>query len=152
MEIEINRYNFGPLQCEGTLKVNEEYLCDTLEPKAIDWSKQRKVKGKTAIPEGRYRLVMSYSTKFHREMPYLENVPEFTGIMIHTGNVATRPDGTSGDSQGCILVGTNMEQGRLHASRVAFEKLNTILHAAISIHEEVWVTVTSERKWTYKKK
>ena len=151
MELEIRRYNFGPLQCEGILKVNGEYLCDTLEPKAIDWSKQKKVKGVTAIPEGRYRLVMSYSMNFHREMPYLENVPEFSGIMIHTGNVATRPDGNPGDSQGCILVGTNSGQATLYGSRVAFEKLNAILHAAMSIHEDVWVTVTSERKWTYKK-
>lgn len=151
MELEIRRYNLGPLQCEGILKVNGAYFCDTLEPKAIDWSKQKKVKGVTAIPEGRYRLVMSYSKKFHREMPFLENVPEFSGIMIHTGNVATRPDGNPGDSQGCILVGTNSGQDTLYGSRVAFEKLMGMLEAAQKRGEEMWVTVSSPKKWTYNK-
>ena len=39
----------GELYLEGI-----GYFCDTLEPHCIDWSKEKKVAGKTAIPEGRY--------------------------------------------------------------------------------------------------
>ena len=42
----------GELYVEGI-----GWYCDTLEPHCIDWSKEKKVKGKTAIPEGENRMV-----------------------------------------------------------------------------------------------
>lgn len=95
--------------------------CDTLEPKWRDLKKQQKVKGQTAIPEGEYKIVMSPSSKFHRNMPYLKNVPQFEGIMIHPGN-------TVKDTMGCILVGTKNSSG-LANSRATFEKIMKILNS-----------------------
>ena len=93
--------------------------CDTLEPQWRDLKTQQKVMGKTAIPEGEYKIVMSPSAKFHRNMPYLKDVPQFEGIMIHPGN-------TVEDTRGCILVGTKYGAG-LANSRAKFEKIMKIL-------------------------
>ena len=49
------------------------------------------------IPAGIYPLKMSYSPKFNKRMPEICDVPERTGIRIHTG---TLPE----HSTGCILV------------------------------------------------
>lgn len=149
MDLTINRYSFGPRQCMGYLEVNGEYQCDTLEPKAIDWSKEKKRVGVTAIPEGRYRIKLTYSKTFKRTMPFLQDVPEFTGVMLHTGNVATKPDGTPGDSRGCILVGVTALEGVLEQSRLQFSKLYPLLEKAAKSGEEIWVTVQSNRKWEY---
>ncbi|MBQ2589846.1 MAG: hypothetical protein II576_11395, partial [Prevotella sp.] len=82
------------------------YICDTLEPQWRDYAKgARKIKGKSAIPEGRYPVVITYSPKFKQWLPLLVNVPMFSGIRIHAGNDAVN------DSQGCILVGENRVRG-----------------------------------------
>ena len=95
--------------------------CDTLEPQWRDLKKEKKVRGKTAIPEGKYKIVMSPSAKFHRNMPYLKDVPQFEGIMIHPGN-------TVKDTMGCILVGVKSGTGLL-VSRATFEKIMKILNS-----------------------
>ena len=95
--------------------------CDTLEPQWRDLKTEKKVRGKTAIPEGEYKIVMSPSAKFHRNMPYLKDVPQFEGIMIHPGN-------TVKDTMGCILVGVKSGTGLL-VSRVTFEKILKILNS-----------------------
>ena len=97
--------------------------CDTLEPKWRDLKKEKKVRGKTAIPEGEYKIVMSPSAKFHRNMPYLKDVPQFEGIMIHPGN-------TVKDTMGCILVGVKSGTGLL-VSRITFEKIMKILNSEV---------------------
>ena len=74
------------------------YICDTLEPQWRDYAKgARKIKGKSAIPEGRYPVVITYSPKFKQWLPLLVNVPMFSGIRIHAGNDAVN------DTQGCLL-------------------------------------------------
>ena len=95
--------------------------CDTLEPQWRDLKKEKKVRGKTAIPERKYKIVMSPSAKIHRNMPYLKDVPQFEGIMIHPGN-------TVKDTMGCILVGTK-NSSWLANSRATFEKIMKILNS-----------------------
>jgi hypothetical protein len=48
-----------------------------MEPHAIDWSTEEKVKGKTAIPCGEYVVEYKRSSKFKKQMPYLVDVPNF---------------------------------------------------------------------------
>lgn len=95
------------------------HLCDTLEPCYRDLQVEKKIKGKTAIPEGQYKIVLSPSSKFHKIMPFLQNVPQFNGVMIHPGN-------TPKDTQGCILTGT-LDGNNLKLSRIAFDKILRII-------------------------
>jgi hypothetical protein len=60
-----------------------------------------KIYGQTCIPRGLYKVTISYSHHFNRDLPELLNVPGFTGVRIHGGN---RP----ADTEGCILLGRNV--------------------------------------------
>ena len=92
-------YTIGRLEIEGAGE--NLYFCDTLEPTWRDYAHGgRKVKGRSAIPEGRYAVVISWSPKFKAWLPILLGVPNFSGIRIHAGN-------TAADTEGCILVGKN---------------------------------------------
>jgi hypothetical protein len=54
------------------------YFCDTLEPTWRDYAHGAyKVKGRSAIPEGRYAVVISWSPKFRQWLPILLGGPEF---------------------------------------------------------------------------
>ena len=150
MNIFVKRKHFLSNCTIGSLEVVYEdnplcpiYICDTLEPHAIDWSKEKKVKGKTAIPCGQYRIEYKRSPKFGRRMPYLVDVPHFQGIMIHSGNFPK-------DTQGCILVGVNppMKQDipipKLTGSRIKFDMLNELIAQAMKNGEMVTIIVTNK--------
>lgn len=107
-------YTIGKLYIDGRL------ICDTLEDKVRDLSKEKKVYGETAIPYGTYKVSWTYSPKFKKCMPLLENVPNFSGIRIHSGNTAK-------DSLGCILVGENKQKGMVLNSRATVDKLYPII-------------------------
>ena len=118
----------------GCLYCNGVKVCDTLEPHCIDWQKEKKVYGQTAIPEGEYRCVIGYSTHFKAQRPYLEKVPHFSGIMIHEGRDVR-------STKGCILVGTLLPHDRLTYSKVALGKGMEKLRYAEKSGQEVWITV-----------
>ena len=82
--------------------------------------KSKKVYGQTAIPTGTYRVIISYSNKFKRQMPLLLNVPGFLGIRIHSGN-------TEKDTEGCLIVGKNKVVGKVIESKDTYNKLFSIL-------------------------
>ena len=134
MEILIQRDKRDAFTC-GTLYINGEYFCDTLERKCIDWSKEKKIPGMTAIPDGRYEVVIKVSPSWHRPMPYLLDVPNFRGIMIHPGN-------TPADSKGCILVGSAFEwTSCLYDSRLTFNRLFNKIDTARIERELVYITL-----------
>lgn len=135
-----NTYTIGALQVENPETHKMEYFCDTLEPHAINWQKEKKTAGLTAIPEGRYAVTIRYSKTFKRKMPFLLDVPQFVGIMIHTGNTAK-------NTRGCILVGRNTLVGQVTESRIHFQKLYRMIEESIDSGEEVWVTVRSSKDW-----
>lgn len=116
----------------GRLFVDGRYLCDTLEDKVREPGV--KVPGETAIPAGRYRVIVNVSPKFGRELPRLLDVPGFDGILIHRGNSAR-------DSAGCVLLGENKEKGRVVNSTPYEVRLTKLIKDAIEKGEEVWITV-----------
>lgn len=113
----------------GHLYINGQYFCDTLEDKDrglkqtdnVISIKAKKIFGKTAIPIGRYNVVITYSPKFKKYLPLVENVKGFSGIRIHQGN-------TANDTEGCILVGKNNIVGMVTHSedtlKALMQKLN----------------------------
>ena len=113
----------------------ERYFCDTLEPTWRDYANGAyKVKGRSAIPEGRYAVVISWSPKFGAWLPILLGVPKFEGIRIHAGN-------TSEDTEGCILIGKNREVGKVLDSRIWVHRLKQKIVEAKGRGEPVWITI-----------
>ena len=117
----------------------DDYFCDTLEPTWRDYEHGAyKVKGRSAIPEGRYAVVISYSPKFKQWLPILLGGPEFNrkwqGIRIHAGN-------TSEDTEGCILVGKNKLVGQVVDSRIWLHRLKQKIVEAKDRGEPVWITI-----------
>ena len=113
----------------------DRYFCDTLEPTWRDYEHGAyKVKGRSAIPEGRYAVVISYSPRFKQWLPILLGVPKFEGIRIHAGNTAK-------DTEGCILVGKNREVGTVLDSRKWLYELKQKIVEAKDRGESVWITV-----------
>ena len=124
MILDLHRKYRKPGYTIGLLYVNGAYVCNTLEDTdrglTDKMSSQEiaaiKVKGKTAIPTGRYKILMTYSPRFKKDMPLLCAVKGFEGIRIHSGNTAS-------DTEGCILCGRNTEVGKVTDSRFWTEKV-----------------------------
>ena len=117
----------------------DDYFCDTLEPTWRDYANGAyKVKGRSAIPEGRYAVVISWSQKFGAWLPMLLGGEEFNrkwqGIRIHAGN-------TSEDTEGCILVGKNKLVGQVVDSRIWLHRLKQKIVEAKDRGEPVWITI-----------
>ena len=120
---------------EYSTGIEDRYFCDTLEPTWRDYKHGAyKVKGRSAIPEGRYAVVISFSPKFKQWLPILLGVPKFEGIRIHAGN-------TSADTEGCILVGKNREVGKVLDSRIWVHRLKQKIVEAKGRGEPVWITI-----------
>lgn len=136
MEMTLKRIEKHKNYTTGKLYVNGEYLCDTLEPtwRDIGWGRpDRKVAGRTAIPEGRYPVVVTLSPKFGRWLPLLLHVPQFEGIRIHAG-------GSAADTAGCILPGIARSEGRLIDSHLWEHRIVRRL-AERREGEAVWIEV-----------
>ena len=134
-------YTIGRLYCLGEREGEGlQPFCDTLEPPRRNllnggkWNKRLKVKGMTAIPEGRYLMRFTYSPKFGKRLFQLMDVPLFDGIRIHSGNSVK-------DTQGCILVGNNTKVGRLENSRAVLFKLEMRLKGFQGPNDLVFITI-----------
>ncbi len=105
MKLKLIRESFTENTTIGKLYIDGVYFCYTLEDAVRD--EGVKIKGKTAIPRGEYKVKLSRSSRFERTMPmiYTESNEyelknkgiSFKGIRIHGGN-------THKNTEGCILV------------------------------------------------
>lgn len=118
MKLTLIRNKSSDKSTIGELLYNGIHQCWTLE----DIERTEKVYGKTAIPKGTYEVVISYSNRFKRMLPLLLNVPDFTGVRIHSGN-------TAADTEGCVLVGSKKGTDCVLESRAAFNALFAKLKA-----------------------
>ena len=125
-------YTIGRLEDENGMKV-----CDTLEPTWRDYKGgEMKIPRKSAIPEGTYRVVVTKSRRFQKYLPLLVGVPGFEGVRIHSGN-------TSRDTEGCILVGQNLQVGKVLWSQITLEKLMRL------IENEKVIYLTIKNTWQH---
>ena len=144
MEIKVVRRYRAPGYTIGTMLIDGARVSDTLEDRDRDLNRdgdlndtgEGKVYSETAIPYGRYRVTLEYSPKFKRRLPYLHNVPHYTGILMHRGG---GPEHTAG----CILPGENKVKGRLINSAIYEERLVKIIEDAIASGQQAWVTIES---------
>lgn len=135
MNIRIDRLYKKEDYTIGNLYINGEYLCNTLEDKVrtLDTTED-KIYGETAIPEGRYEVILSYSPHFKKILPELLDVPMFKDIRIHAGN-------DKEDTKGCILVGENKEVGKVINSRKTMKKLMSRIKTAWDNGEKIYINI-----------
>ena len=133
MELRLVRETFTAASTIGRLWIDGLFECFCLEDVVHDGPK---IPGHTAIPYGRYQIIIDFSSRFGRALPRLLNVPGFTGIRIHPGNDA-------GDSSGCILVGRTKGHDFIGESRAAFSVLFLKLNAALQ-KEKIFITIEKD--------
>lgn len=152
MELKVKRKAKRETYVIGDLSIDEVFFSNTLEDTdrglTSDMSdeqiKEIKQKGITAIPTGRYKVVMNVqSPKFSKYkqyefckgyLPRLVDVPGYEGVLIHIG---TYPK----DTDGCILVGKNTVKGAVMNSTATFKKLYDILKNADEAGEDIYITI-----------
>lgn len=138
MEINVKRLYRKSEYTIGKMYIDGVYFCDTVEDTDRGLTQNmknstieaKKVYGKTAIPMGRYKVILSYSNKFGKTLPLLKDVLGFSGVRIHSGN-------TAADSLGCIIVGENKIKGGVINSRVTMERLMTKLRG----QKDIYITI-----------
>ncbi|MDR2292574.1 MAG: DUF5675 family protein [Prevotellaceae bacterium] len=145
MELKLKRRFLGEEYTIGSLYVDGEYFCDTLEDKdrgltqsmPLEMIRKTKIQHETAIPAGVYKVVVNLSPAKKRLLPRLLDVPGFSGILIHRGN-------TQHDSSGCILVGENKVKGKVINSTPYEKRLVEILTKAQERGEKIRITVINK--------
>jgi hypothetical protein len=128
MTLELIRRWFTDKSTIGELFIEDVFFCYTLEDKV----REEKIKGKTAIPYGTYKVVIDLSNRFQRLMPHILDVPNFEGIRIHSGN-------TDKDTEGCIIVGMTKSKDFVGQSREAF---NSLFEELTTTEEEITIEIT----------
>ncbi len=113
MHLHIMRNSTSEESTTGSLFLDGEFVCFTLE----DTKRIKKAHGETRIPDGLYeltlrnegRLSQRYANLYgemHLGMLWLQKVPNFDWIYIHTGN-------KRGNTEGCILVGDTLNNNQI---------------------------------------
>lgn len=140
--------------CIGHIYVDGQYICDSIEDTdrmldqtmSINEILKKKIKSQTAIPTGTYNVLMNVvSPKFSLKqyymdickgkVPRLDNVPGWSGVLIHVGN-------TEKNSAGCIIVGKNLVKGQVLQSKQCFENLYHLMDISHRIGDRITITIT----------
>lgn len=137
----------------SNLTIDGKWFCNVLEDadRGLDDSmsiakiRELKKPSITAIPKGTYEITLDaispkyctnsfYKQVCNGKVPRLLNVKGFEGILIHAGN-------TDKDSAGCLLVGINLERGKVLKSQETFRKLYKMLSEAKLRGEYIQITI-----------
>src|SRR5210317_510021 len=109
MKVQVIRTQFGTDATNGMLFIDGVFECYTLE----DQYQAVKVMHETCIPEGKYDIQFRKTGGFHAKyseryknahygMLHIQDVPNFTYILIHSGN-------TDEHTSGCLIVGETQQ-------------------------------------------
>lgn len=133
MELTLKPYKITKLSSISKLFVDGLYECDILEDTVR--AANSKIFGKTAIPAGRYQIVMTMSTRFKRILPLLVGVPGYEGVRIHPGN---KPE----DTEGCLLPGQECATENFVAcSNLEFNQLMVKINKANKAGQKIYIDV-----------
>ncbi len=142
MELLIKRYIYndskttgGEANNIGDFFIDGVFFCYSLEDQ-IRYS-DKKVYGKTAIPDGRYKVILTMSNRFKRIMPLLLDVPNFSGVRLHGGNTAE-------NSHGCPLIAFNTDKVKIwgSAEKALTKKLQEFKNN--TLEGEIWLTIENK--------
>lgn len=116
--ISVVRFDYKPNHTKSMIFVDGEFFSFGLEP---EYKGGIPIFGdRDLIPEGVYKVVLSFSPKFRRVLPEVLNVPFNSGIRIHAGNKPT-------DTSGCLLPGSYFVGDTLIKSIVKLDKLYDLI-------------------------
>lgn len=146
LELAILRKYKNILYTIGKFLIAGVYFCDTLEDpvrELVDLNNdgdfndpgEGKIYGDTAIPAGRYEVIVTMSPKLGRRLPLIVGVPGFSGIRIHWGK-------NKFWSEGCPLVGENKIKGGLINGQYYEKELVRIIDEAVLAGKKVYITIT----------
>lgn len=145
MDITVFRVRFHETRTVGQLYIDGQFFCFTLEDKVREVKgkpvKDWKVQDETAIPEGKYRIVLENSKKFGPDTITLRNVPDFTSIRIHSGN-------TEYHTEGCIILGYRLNHDgtiKFGTTRPAVRDLKEKIKKALQKGQKVYITIAKGR-------
>jgi len=119
MKLTVERQWFTDLSVCGTLAIDGNFECFTLEPPV-------RATKPYCIPAGTYPVELAMSPHRKYVVPWVLGVPGFTGIEIHIGN---HPK----DTEGCCLVGQHHNPDCVGNSTAAFHALMLKLRATDDI-------------------
>ena len=141
MELTYNRKIKTDNSTIGELYVNGVFECFLLEDKdrgltdkmSLFEINQKKIFGETAIPSGRYEIVITYSNRFKQYLPLLLGVKGYEGVRIHPGN-------NKSHTLGCLLCGNKKGVDVVLESKLAFNNLFKKLKA-VEKKEKIFITI-----------
>lgn len=138
MKLTLVRRWFGPDKTIGKLYINGFFRYYVLED-LVRPDGEKKIYGQTAIPYGKYPVTVSHSPKLGRELPLVENVPNFSGIRIHAGKDEKW-------TEGCLLISRYIDGGKLVLDRPAEAELTAIIKNALHYGNDVVLSVINVQK------
>ena len=152
MQLDVVRTQFGKDATNGMLFIDGIFECYTLE----DQYQAVKVMHETCIPEGVYDIEFRKTGGFHAKyseryknahygMLHIQNVPNFTYILIHAGN-------TDEHTSGCLIVGETQqdldmnESGFIGHSGTAYKKMYSKVASQLLQGKKVTINYTTITK------
>jgi hypothetical protein len=152
MKLQVVRTQFGKDATNGMLFIDGIFECYTLE----DQYQAVKVMHETCIPEGKYNIEFRKTGGFHAKyseryknahygMLHIQDVPNFTYILIHTGN-------TDEHTSGCLIVGETQQDleiskdGFVGSSSVAYKKMYAKVASQLLQGKKVTIEYTTINK------
>ena len=152
MKLTVVRTQFGTDATNGLLFIDGLFECYTLE----DQYQAVKVMHETCIPEGTYDIQFRKTGGFHAKyseryknahygMLHIQDVPNFTYILIHTGN-------TDEHTSGCLIVGETQQDleiskdGFIGSSTVAYKKMYSKVAGQLLQGKKVTIEYTTINK------
>ena len=152
MKLQVVRHQFGKDATNGMLFIDGIFECYTLE----DQYQAVKVMHETCIPEGTYDIKFRKTGGFHAKyseryknahygMLHIQDVPNFTYILIHTGN-------TDEHTSGCLIVGETQQDleiskdGFIGSSTVAYKKMYSKVANQLLQGKDVTIEYTTINK------
>lgn len=137
----LKRVQLDPDCTIGDLSIGGHHICYVCEDPVREIPGQPvetwKIKGETAIPVGRYKIERTFSARFQMTMPLLLDVPGFSGIRIHPGNVPA-------DTEGCLLPGFERRAKGVGQSQLAYRDILKWLDSIDQQGLEAWIQITNE--------
>ena len=157
MKLTVVRHQFGTDATNGMLFINDIFECYTLE----DQYQAVKIINESCIPEGTYDIKFRKTGGFHAKyteryknahygMLHIQDVPNFTYILIHTGN-------TDEHTSGCLIVGETQQDleiskdGFIGSSTTAYKKMYAKVAGQLLQGKKVTIEYTTINKLLGKK-